>query len=239
MTSWFTEGYETVEKESARLDEQMNSTFLPQFRMKADEESNIIFHTLTPVNFYQHYVKSLNRYFTCSQKDCPICDIGNKASYTGAYLITDTRYEEWEDKKKVKQTRKNGLKVMTHGIKALKVIAKQASKRGLDKFGWELARNGEGTDTTYSFIPVDLAELIEKEGVKMPTADELKKAKEDMLKQLAPLERGKIMDILAGRTSTSNTSNSGSGGAASGGSEGGNFKVDQSQDADEGVLRFV
>lgn len=231
--SWFNEGYETVDKVAKDLDERMNQSFLPAFKLADEEEAKILFLTTVPVNYYQHYVKSLNRYFTCSQQDCPFCDIGNKPSYTGAYLVFDTRYEEWEDKKdKSKKSRQNTLKLMTMGIKALKQIKKQETKRGLDKYGWEVTRTGKGTDTSYSFIPLELDEVA-TQGIKIPTAEEIKKAKEDMFKQIAPMERAKAMDLMAGRTAGSTNSSS----TPSGGN-GGGFAV-ENQDPDEQVLRFV
>ena len=229
--SWFNEGYEQVEKRSKELEEQQNSgNFVPNFILKADEEAKILFLTENPVNFYEHYVKALNRYFTCSQNNCPLCDTGNKPSYRGAYLILDTRYEEWTDKENKKQSRQNTVKVMKQGIKAMKVIKKHQEKRGLLKHGWEIERTGEGTDTTYTLLPMDKDELTE--GIKVPTDEESAEAKKKMIDNLAPKSREDILDILAGRTPGGNNG----GGQQSPPPNTGSFETEGSN---ENVFKFM
>lgn len=235
--SWFSEGYDVVEQESKRIDEAMNKSFVPNFILKEDEEAKVVFLTTEPVNFYEHYLKAQNKYFTCSQDGCPLCEMGNKASYRGAYLVLDLRYEEWVDKQGKKQSRQNTIKVMKHGVKALKQIKKQHAKRGLDKFAWEIARTGSGTDTSYGFIPEDLDEAID--GVKMPTAEEIAEAKKTMLENLAPKDRQFILDVLAGRTPSNNNTQSA---PPQLNTEQTNTQPDFSSDADDdsdGVLRFI
>lgn len=235
MTSWFNEGYEAVEQRSKELEEQQNRSFIPNFILKEDEEAKIIFLTDKPINFYEHYVKSLNRYFTCSQKDCPLCDTGNKPSYRGAYLILDTRYEEWTDRENKKQSRQNTVKVMKQGIKALKVIKKHEEKRGLKKFAWEIERTGSGTDTTYTLLPEDLEEVTN--GIKMPTEEEIAEAKKLMLESLAPKDRNTILDILAGR----NPQNNGGGNASPQNQQPNvsGFSTDLDEENDPEILRFM
>lgn len=236
--SWFSEGYDVVEKESQRIEEAMNKNFVPNFILKEDEEAKIIFLTTEPVNFYEHYLKAQNRYFTCSQNDCPLCEMGNKASYRGAYLVLDTRYEEWVDKKtNEKKSRQNTIKVMKHGVKALKQIKKQHAKRGLDKFAWEIARTGSGTDTSYGFIPEDLDEVMD--GVKMPTADEIAEAKKAMLENLAPKDRQFILDVLAGRTPSNNGGQATPPQQTNTTPQGGFSSDVGDDDSDGGVLRFI
>lgn len=199
--SWFSEGYEAVDQRAKELDEQQNQNFIPNFILKEDDFAKILFLTNAPLNFYEHYVKSLNRYFTCSQNNCALCDAGNKPSYRGAYLILDTRYEEWE-KDGQKKTQQNTVKVMKQGIKAMKVIKKHEERRGLLKHGWEVERTGSGTDTTYTFLPMDINELTD--GIKVPTPEEIEAAKQTMMEAIKPKSREDILDILAGRTPQSN-----------------------------------
>lgn len=201
--SWFSTGYDAVEKRSKELEEQQNKNYLPAFFLKEDESATIIFLTDEPINYYHHYVKSLKRYFTCSQDgNCPLCDTGNKPSYVGAYLVLDTRYEEWE-KDSQKYSRQNTVKIMKHGIKALKQLKKHNEKRGLKNFAWEIDRTGSGSqDTTYAFTPVPLDDVAN--GIKLPTPEEIKELKEKMIESIKPKDRNALLDILAGRSPQNN-----------------------------------
>ena len=120
---------------------------------------------------------------------------------------------------------------------ALDHIKKQHAKRGLDKFAWEIARTGSGTDTSYGLIPEDLDEAID--GVKRPTAEEIAEAKKTMLENLAPKDRQFILDVLAGRTPSNNNTQSA---PPQLNTEQTNTQPDFSSDADDdsdGVLRFI
>lgn len=186
--SWLAEGYEGVRKRGKQLEEQMNRSFLPTFMLREGEEADIRFITDVPITFYEHFVPGLKRSFTCSQTaDCPLCGSGNKPSFRGAYLVIDTRNEEWEDKETgEKKSRKNTLKVMKHGIKALQVLDRKHQKKGLKNFDWNVSRTGSGTTTTYDFEAIDKIEGI-------PEPEELPSLKE----VLAPREREHIIQQLA------------------------------------------
>lgn len=233
MVSWMSEGYDAVEKRSKELEEQQNSNYIPPFILKEDEDAKILFLTDKPVNFYEHYVKSLNRYFTCSQDNCPLCDTGNKPSYRGAYLVLDTRYEEWVDKENKKQSRQNTVKVMKQGIKALKVIKKHEEKRGLKKYAWEIERTGSGTDTTYTLLPESYEDIAE--GIKIPTDEEIAELKKTMIEGIAPKDRNTILDTMAGRAPQQN--NGGNSNPQQ--NQAGGFSTDLEEDNDPEVLRFM
>jgi len=188
MGDWLTEGYEKVRQRGKQLEDQMNRAYLPTFRLAENEEANIRFITDTPVTFYEHYIPGLKRTFTCPQtQDCPLCGTGNKPSFRGAYLVIDTRHEEWEDQETgEKKSRVNTLKVMKHGIKALQVLDRKHQKKGLKQFDWNISRTGTGTTTTYDFEAIDKIEGI-------PEPEEIP-ALRDIL---APREREFIIQQLA------------------------------------------
>lgn len=211
MASWFSEGYDLVDQEAKRLEEMMNRSFIPIFKLKDQEDAKIIFLTDTPLTFYEHYVgnRRNGRTFTCPQDgNCPICDMGNKPSFRGAYLVLDTRYEKFTRSNGEVVEQQHTIKVMKHGIKTLKQIKMLKEKRGLFKYGWEVTRTGEETDTSYSFLPVDLKELVDLVGDKMPTKEDVAKAKETLMESLKPKDRQAVLDYLSGRNGGNNNASS-------------------------------
>jgi len=185
--SWLAEGYERVRERSKQLEDQMNKSFVPTFILREGEEADIRFLTEEPITFYEHFVPGLKRSFTCSgSADCPLCGSGNKPSFRGAYLIIDTRTDEWEDKETgEKKTRKDSVKVMKHGIKALQVLDRKNQKKGLKKFDWNVSRTGSGTTTAYDFEAIDPLTIEEPE--ELP----------DLKEVLAPQDRQYIIQQLA------------------------------------------
>ena len=199
--SWFTQGYHKVREVGKRLDEQLNQVYLPTFFLKEGEDAKILFVTDEPFTFYEHFLKGLKRSFTCSQtRDCPLCGVGNKPSFKGGYLIIDTREEEWTDKESgEKKRRKNTLKVMKHGIRALQVLDRKNQKKGLLNYAWVVTRTGTGNNTQYDFEDEPIPA-----GVKIPTelpnlADVLKpKDREYLIQQLAQIGHGQPISVNVG-----------------------------------------
>lgn len=213
MGKWFSEGYQEVEKEAARIKEVMDREWLPTFFLSDGEEAKVTFITVEPVNFYEHFETTLKRSFTCSQDNsCPLCQMGNNPSYRGAYLVIDHRQDEWEDKE-TGETKKAQyqLKIMKHGVRALQVVMKKHERKGLKKHDWLITRTGTGASSQYDF------ESCEKEsGTPLPKPEDIP----EIAEVIKPLPRRTIMDRLR---------------KAGKGVSTGNKEV---RDEDDGVIKF-
>lgn len=193
--SWFTKGNDAVDERAKELDEQQNRTYLPDFFMPADGEAMITFVTPEPFTFYQHYHQGSKRYFTCSREGCALCDSGNKASFSAAYLVIDHRYETWADKKTgEKKERQHTLKVAKFGITTAKAIAALHKKRGLPNFVWEVTKSGSGTKTAYTFLPNSDYPPMSPD----PQAMQNKAPDELLMEALAPKDRQYLLKIISG-----------------------------------------
>lgn len=198
---WFSRGYERVKEVGQQIEEAMSQEYLPTFILRAGEEAQVTFLTDEPLTFYEHFVKGLNRTFTCpGTADCPLCALGNKPSFRGAYLIVDHRLEAWQDKQTGEQrSRQHAVKVMKHGIRALQVLERKALKKGLLNYDWVISRTGEGNQTQYDFENEELSvgfPLPEK----IPALEEVLKPKsrEYLLRQVAQAGMGRpVMSNLA------------------------------------------
>lgn len=186
--SWFSKGYERVKEVGQQIEAAMNQEYLPTFFLRAGEEARVTFLTDEPITFYEHFVKGLNRTFTCpGTGDCPLCALGNKPSFRGGYLIVDHRLESWKDKQTGEQrSRQHAVKVMKHGIRALQVLERKATRHGLLNHDWIICRTGEGNQTQYDFENEELSKdfpLPEK----MPSLEEVLKPKDRdyLLRQIA------------------------------------------------------
>lgn len=155
--NWFGEGFEAVRARAQQIEEARNQVYLPNFFLKDGEEASVTFLTVKPFTFYQHFLKGIDASFTCSQAaDCPLCGIGNKPTFQGAYLIIDHRHEEWVDKQSgEKKSRQHTLKIAKYGIRALQVLDRKNQRKGLENFSWNVSRTGSGNDTQYDFEDVD------------------------------------------------------------------------------------
>lgn len=198
--SWFQEGYEAVDQKAREIEERMNRTFMPRFQMEDGEEAHIIFLTTQPINIYEHFVsvRGGKRTITCPQVDCPICAIGNRPQFKGVYLILDTRTDKWKDRNGEEHEEKNRVKMAKFGITVLKQLQKQHQKRGLHKYAWEVTRTGKEQNTSYSFIPVELDEVIERYGVQLPNEEQIKEYKKQLLEVLKPKPIEELQELLLG-----------------------------------------
>lgn len=223
--SWFSEGYEAVEKRDKEIKESMR-TFIPNFFVKENDENVYISFLIDePITFYEHYVPSLKRYFTCldggdtTKGNCPLCAMGNKPSFRGAYLIVDHRKEKWTDKDGKEHEQQHTIKVAKWGIRVLKQLHKQHIKLkqgspvqkpiegGITGVPFEVIRSGEGTDTAYTFTPLqpnpemfpkDLSKLPEKDGRRLTP-------RETVIEAVKPLTRERLLDIINNRSGSSAT----------------------------------
>ena len=166
--SWFQQGYQKVEERQREIDEAMKGS-LPSLIIKEDDENVYVsFITGEPITFYEHFLPNLKRSFTCPDNNdatkgtCPLCAMGNKPSFRGAYLVIDHRFESWE-RDGQKHQRQHTLKVAKFGIRVLKSLQKLDAKLkkgtpvtppiadGLLGIPFEIIRSGKGTDTQYAF----------------------------------------------------------------------------------------
>lgn len=191
--SWFSKGYTKVKEVSKRIEEALSQEYIPSFFLKDGEEATVRFLTDEPLTFYEHFVKGINKSFTCPQTpDCPLCAIGNKPSFRGAYLIIDQRSESWEDKQTREQkSRVNTVKALKMGIRALQVLDRKNAKKGLLNHDWVVSRTGQGNNTIYDFEDVQrVAGITLPE--KLPNLEESLKPRdrEYLLQQLAQAGKG-------------------------------------------------
>jgi hypothetical protein len=112
--------------------------------------------------------------------------MGNKASFKGAYLVIDHREQNWVDKKTGEPKHsKDTVKIMKHGIRALQVLDRKNTKKGLLNFSWTMTRTGSGNDTQYDFEPIEKVPFIMPE--KLP----------DLREAFKPRDRAYILRVLS------------------------------------------
>lgn len=192
MSAWYSEGYDKVKEKAKQLEEATSGEYLPQLMLKDGEEAEVTFLGDKPFTYYEHFLKGINRAFTCSQtSDCPLCAIGNKPQFKGAYHVIDHREEKWQDKKTGEnKQRKDTLKVAKFPLRALQGLDRKNAKKGLLNYSWTVSRTGTGNNTTYDFedgqrVPFTMPE-------KVPTLQEVLKPKsrEYLLQVLAQAGQG-------------------------------------------------
>ena len=191
--SWFAEGYNKVDEVAKEIEERRNQVWVPDFYLTDGDEARITFLTETPITYYQHFLGRMQgqKTFTCTQDEsCPICAIGNKPSFRGAFLVIDHREDEWKDKQSGEtKTAKYQVKLMNHGITALQVIEKKNNRHGLLNHDWVVTRTGTGSNTAYDFERLD---DVSKPG-DIPFPEELPELKE----LLKPVPRKSMLRKLA------------------------------------------
>src|SRR5690606_22730000 len=162
-----------VEEKQKQIDEALNSAFLPSLMIRdTDENVYISFVTAEPITYYEHFLKHLKRSFTCpdsgeaTKGNCPLCAMGNKPSFRGAFLVIDHRYEEFTRQNGEQVKQQHTLKIAKFGIRVLKALQKldaklkkgspvqQAVPNGILGIPFEVVRSGSGTDTQYTFNPL-------------------------------------------------------------------------------------
>lgn len=160
--NWYDQGFQKVKEVGKRLEELQNRVYLPVFTLSPGEEATVSFITDEPFTFYEHFVKSLKQSFTCSQAlDCPICCLGHKPTFRGAFLIIDHRLEMWKDKQTGEEkSRQNTLKILKFGIRALQVLERKNERKGLKNYSWIITRTGAGNDTQYDFEDIQKVEFV-------------------------------------------------------------------------------
>jgi hypothetical protein len=216
--SWFNQGYSKVEERDKEIKEAMSRSFLPQlFVREEDEDVFISFITADPITFYEHFIPAQKRSYTCpdngdtSKGTCPMCAMGNKPSFRGAYLVIDHRYEEFKNKQDELVKQQHTLKIAKFGIRVLKQLQKTDAKlkkgsaivppvaNGILGIPFEIVRSGGGTDTAYTFNALQpnpehfprKYEIGEKDGKKQ-TETEL------IVEAIKPLSREALLEKIGG-----------------------------------------
>lgn len=210
--SWFSTGYEKVEQRAKEIDEAMAGS-LPSLIIKDDDENVYVsFITGEPITYYEHFLPNKKRSFTCpdngdtSKGTCPLCAMGNKPGFKGAYLVIDHRYEKWEKDGKVTE-RQHTLKIAKFGIRVLKSLQKLDAKlkkgtpvtqpipNGILGVPFEIMRSGKGTDTQYAFNPLQPSEQH------FPRKYQLEDKKTEIdtiVDNIKPKTKEKLMEVING-----------------------------------------
>jgi hypothetical protein len=224
--SWFQQGYEKVEERDKEIKEAMNRTFLPQLFVREDDEDVFVsFVTSNPITFYEHFIPAQKRSYTCpdngdsSKGTCPICAMGNKPAFRGAYLVIDHRYEEFENKNKEKIKQQHTLKVAKFGIRVLKQLQKLDAKlkkgspvmapvaEGILGIPFEIVRSGSGTDTSYTFNALQPNEEHFPRKYEIGEKDGKKQTEQEVLiDAIKPLSKEAMMEKIGGVSGGGNSS---------------------------------
>jgi hypothetical protein len=126
---------------------------LPYFSLQEDDTAVVRFLDDRPLSFYQHRVfdatlkqgQGSYRNLTCIRKNCPMCQVGNRPRFVGAYRIIH-----------IDAVDKNGkvapqLKVFLKGVNCTVVLEKKNQRNKLSSENMEVERIGQGFDTQYLF----------------------------------------------------------------------------------------
>lgn len=185
---WFTRGAEAAE--AAR--KQAQRSFRPELWMKDGEVAEAIFLDKESFNVSQHSIKLRGRFrkYTCLNRNCPLCKVDDPR-VTSVYRVIDLR--RFKDKK----TGKVGPykeKYYEAGARIQTTIAKLLSKKQLYKKVCEISRDGAGTNTTYTVIPI--GPIGEKLRAKL-VRNGLLKPQLDFVEDFAPKDREDLEEIAA------------------------------------------
>lgn len=215
--TWFGEGYQKVEEKDKEIQEAMRA-FIPNFFIREEDENVYIsFLTGEPITFYEHFVKSKKQSFTCPDSGnpqkgtCPLCAMGNKPSFKGAFLIIDHRLEQWKDKEGNEHQRQHTVKLAKWGIRVLKQLQKLDAKlkkgspvmppipEGILGVPFDVTRSGQGTDTSYTFNPLNPNPEHFPRDFKMPEKDgkPFESLKDAIIDTIKPLSNQKLLEIVS------------------------------------------
>ena len=173
----FKKGFEESRKEKARQDEARENMGKKLWRMfipapergETSSEADIHFLTEEPINFREHIIKGFSNgketytNYTCTGKDCPLCDNGDRPTFKGAFLVVDHREFEYTDKEGNKKSGKDQVRLLVQGTKVVSQLDRISSKYGLSNREVTFVRLGRGTETTYTVEVGDKNRLSEKE----------------------------------------------------------------------------
>lgn len=171
MASMFKRGFNAVNEEKQRQEEQRNrGNGLFRFYLKKDkDEADVTFLTEQPVNFFEHTIKKyvngkeIYESIPCIGDGCKYCADGDRPSFKSAWLVIDHREYEYQDKDGKKQTGQDQVRLLVYGTKVASQLDRKSERYGLMGRVYTIVRLGTGTSTTYTFEHGDKYTLTRKE----------------------------------------------------------------------------
>lgn len=171
MASMFKRGFNAVNEEKQRQEEQRNrGNGLFRFYLKKDkEEADITFLTEQPVNFFEHTIKKyangkeIYESIPCIGDGCKHCADGDRPSFKSAWLIIDHREYSYKDKDGNTKTGRDQVRLLVYGTKVASQLDRKSERYGLMGRIYTVVRLGSGTSTTYTFEHGDKYSLTRQE----------------------------------------------------------------------------
>lgn len=168
--SLFSRGYDPIQEESKRQQEQIDNMGKKLFRFFIGDGSDEVFIRFLneePINFYEHTYpvkKGDKTYYEnklCLRENCPHCQEGNKPSHKSAFLVYDYRSFKNKDDEVIE----GSIKLYVVGVKLATNIATLKSKYGLTDRDYGITRNGKEKNTSYLFDRGDETEVFSPEEI--------------------------------------------------------------------------
>jgi hypothetical protein len=124
---------------------KQGNKYLRYLKIEKDETVLVRFLDREPLTFYQHRIQDPTlkqgeggwRNLTCLRRGCPLCAIGNKARFVGAFRVVHITDEG------------NFEKIFIKGNNTLLALGKKDRKKSLTSENVELERVGDGVHTQY------------------------------------------------------------------------------------------
>lgn len=220
--SWFKSGYDAVQKhdEEAKAKKEAyenGGMFTPTVLFKENQSRTLRFLMEEPVTFKEHYLPNAKgaRNYTCmdgmedeqgNRIECPFCASGNKPSFRGAYLVIDRSEDTWS-KDGQEHTATNQIKIFKQGISTLKVLEQTNKKRKLTQWEIEITRTGAGTDSRYTPVPEEKAELSAEDKKKVEEYLGDKTLEDKCIELIKPVSLAKAYEVLGMKPKASTPSN--------------------------------
>ena len=162
--------------------------FVPTLWMKDGETRKVRFHSAKPIAMIlQHSLPRVGKKgfdsFTCPGKKCDVCKAGQ---FPSAKFIHDvTNLTPWKDKNGKKHLLSSQFMELSNKREKplTRLLATLEKQGGVSKHIIEVARDGEGSATTWSFTPVEKKSKTEAEA---QYGKELKNLRADFKKYYAP-----------------------------------------------------
>lgn len=204
----FKKGFKAVNEEKERQEknaENMRKGLWRFFLGKDGDESDIVFLTEEPINFYEHTIK-VNRNgkemydnIPCSGSDCKHCADGNKPSFKSAWLIVDRREYEYTDSNKKKQVGKDQIRLFVYGTRIASQLDRYHTKYGLVGTLYTMARTGKDKQTAYIFERGDKFEFTSKE-IEQLLSESLRNEYDGTMESLYTLVENQIKMLIEDET---------------------------------------
>lgn len=214
---FFKRGYSAVREEKKRQDtaRENRGTMLWKFLLKEDgEEATVRFLTEEPINFYQHTIRGVRNgkeFFDtkiCTGDDCPYCENGDRASFTGAYILIDKRPYSYTDKNGKKVNREAVLRLYTTGTRVLSQLDRLSQRYGLASRDYTITRNGTGTSTSYLIDRTDNTEKVIRKEIENLMSDKMREMYDGTMESLYRIVQDQLERQIESDTGSSYHSDS-------------------------------